>query len=57
MVVPVTGVAEAVNVALEAVQVIEPDALQLTVGEPPLERSVVLADAVHPFPDWVTTTV
>jgi hypothetical protein len=35
----------------------DPDALQLTLGDPPVEVSTVLAEAVHPLPDCVTTTV
>jgi hypothetical protein len=54
---PEEAVAVAAKVALLFVQVIDPDALQLTVGVVALEANVVLELAVHPLPDCVTVTV
>jgi hypothetical protein len=57
MEVPVYGVAVTVNVADGVLHLIVLDALQLTLGGLILDNKVVEPLAVHPFPDWVTTTV
>ena len=54
---PDEGVATAAKVAVGFEQVIVPEELQVTVGADAFDKRVVLAEAVQPFPDWVTVTV